>query len=337
MPLSDDNELDIAWRALDKQKSQFSWHTISIRQPDKFSSYAGRHYPLNMESIIIGFPRLSSIQEIYLPASKGFDLFYSTKTDIQLNEPAIILVRKDWAPLELFKYMSIDILSLLDKKKSISEIQMLSTLIDRIKTWQNFMESPHGGPMSLERQTGLYGELYFIQKLIELSKSTQRIIESWDGPFRGAQDFIFDNIGFEVKTTTSPAGFNAKIQSLEQLDSQSLKNLYLMALRLVEDSNGINLVYLIDTIRETLKNQGGLREFNIKLSISGYNDEHADSYQRPLKESQFTIFQVDNNFPRLIPGNVPAQIRRARYEIELDTIGLDTNSNLILDEILKDY
>jgi len=29
---------------------------------------------------------------------------------------------------------------------------------------------------------------------------------------------------------------------------------------------------------------------------------------------------VDENFPRLIPGNVPVGVRRARYEIDLDAV-----------------
>jgi hypothetical protein len=56
------------------------------------------------------------------------------------------------------------------------------------------------------------------------------------------------------------------------------------------------------------------------LIHAGYVDADAGFYTRGLVARPLRFVLVDPTFPRLTPGTVPAGVRRARYEIDLDAV-----------------
>jgi len=63
-----------------------------------------------------------------------------------------------------------------------------------------------------------------------------------------------------------------------------------------------------------------LRVFGDRLLAVGFHDDHADRYVRRFALEATRILEVADGFPRLVPGVVPTEIRRAVYEIDLDRV-----------------
>ena len=78
---------------------------------------------------------------------------------------------------------------------------------------------------------------------------------------------------------------------------------------------------MITSIRELLvSNQEALSEFDSRLLKAGYLDSHSENYTRQFSVAEIRNLFIDEHFPRMIPATVPAGIRAARYEIDLDQV-----------------
>lgn len=313
-----DFNLDIAWKALASQPSDVQWAMIPIMQPGLFMAHAARKFPGDLEALVIEFPgsRLSETRK--LPEGGGFEVVRPDKTDGAPNASAIALVRHPAGALEMFKVMATDILALLDRSRDLSAGLLVNRFLERVVAWQLFMQPPRNGPLSMEAQTGLFGELWFLGQLLDRDMPGPSAVDAWDGPMHGAQDFRINGGGVEVKSSTATEGFVAKIQSLEQLDGGEANPLFLLALRLELATGGSTLPELVAVLRERLEPSGGQTMFNRKLLAVGYHDEHAGSYDRCLSVAQTRVHKIDSEFPRLFKGNVALAIRRASYEIDIE-------------------
>ena len=220
----------------------------------------------------------------------------------------------------MFKVMATDILTLLDRSRDLPSGVLVNRFLERVVAWQLFMQPPRNGPLSVEEQTGLFGELHFLDQLLDRNLLGQLAVDAWDGPMRGAQDYRINGGGVEVKSSTASEGFVAKIQSLEQLDDGETSPIFLVALRLVTTAGGCKLPELVGMLRERLETKGGRTMFDRKLIAVGYHDDHSESYDRCLTVTEARIYKVDAGFPRLFRGNIAHAIRRASYEIDIDGI-----------------
>jgi hypothetical protein len=310
--------LDIAWKALASEVDSAAWRIIPIRQPSRFTAHAARHHPGNLEALIVSFPGAILTSTRRLPEGSGFDVI---KPEAIVDVPdgsAIALIRNSTGALDIFLSMSNDILALLDRSKDLPSAMLMESFLDRVVAWQLFMAPPSGGPLSLDAQTGLFGELIFLRSLLEHNVPGNHAVSAWDGPLHGAKDFRIGSGAVEVKSSLAAEGFAAKINSLEQLDDSDGCPLFLIALRFEIHLGALRLPDLVTHLRERLTADGSLMLFNGRLRSVGYDDSHADSYDRPLALSEQRIFKIGSGFPRLFTGNVPASIRRGSYEIEID-------------------
>ena len=55
--------------------------------------------------------------------------------------------------------------------------------------------------LSENSQIGLYGELYFLRNFLKSFHNQYKCIFSWKGPEKSIQDFQFEDMAIEVKTT----------------------------------------------------------------------------------------------------------------------------------------
>ena len=86
--------------------------------------------------------------------------------------------------------------------------------------------------LSAENEQGLFGELILLDRLVEAELPPRDVLDAWQGPADGLQDFIFGSGGIEVKTTLSAGGFPATISSLEQLDDSLRQPLFVAATKI---------------------------------------------------------------------------------------------------------
>ena len=128
----------------------------------------------------------------------------------------------------------------------------------------------------------------------------------------------------EVKATIASAGFPAVVGSLEQLDDALVNRLYLVAVRLSLQIPGCTLPEIIASVRDRVSDddEGTRADIDDRVLQAGFLTANADRYQRRFRHVETSVFPVGNGFPRLTRGTVDRAVRTARYELDLDLLGV---------------
>jgi hypothetical protein len=214
--------------------------------------------------------------------------------------------------------MVTDVVAAIAANAESTHQQRVQIFLGRIRAWQQFM-SRSSGALSAEAALGLSGELVCLERLIAAGLDPHIAVEGWRGPFDGLQDFEIGSGAIEVKSTLAHAGFPVTIMSLEQLDDSIRQPLFLCGCRFAVAPEGLSLPARVASIRAVLDSDPAAAAlFENALLHAGFVVAHAEHYIRPLMTVEARFLLVNGNFPRLIPADMPAAIRHARYEIDLD-------------------
>jgi hypothetical protein len=322
VPQSEEKDLATAWRALASLvKTEDGWQTIPLVTQLSCRLLAARHFPGNEEAILIGFrsPHIFSNQQ--LPEGSGFLVLLVDPGPDMDNFKWIALLRQQTGSLEIFTMMTSDIISTLEASAGMDDDSLLRIFLERIRAWQSFMQRARDGALSAEAEIGLHGELIILASILRGGILPHKVIEAWHGPKNGLHDFKFHTGAVEVKATTSVTGFPATISSLEQLDNNLIAPLYLAGVRMRRDESGKNLKERIEEVKELIGlNASSRTSFEILLIHAGYSHLMATRYPRRFIHSNTLIFLINNIFPKLTRGNVPAEILKVQYQIDLDQL-----------------
>ncbi len=316
------DDLGAAWRALAGGHEGEGWKTISVAISAPCALLAGRRLPGDEEALLVGFRNIATIPDSQLPQGRGFDVSRLLADPLGGDRCWVALARRPGGGRELFAMMVEDILRLLRSSAFRDEDVLLQRMLSRIRAWQDFMERRSESVLSPEEELGLFGELVVIDLMIEAGMSERHVIEAWQGPLDGLQDFMPRNGGIEVKATLLPRGFSATISSLEQLDDSLRRPLFLAAVRLTLDSIGMTLPAKADAIRERLfDDQAAVDLFDVRLMQAGLLGTAAERYTRQFLHVSTAVLPVGDAFPRLTRAHVHPAIRTARYEVDLNLAG----------------
>ena len=315
-----DAALHAAWRALSSAEKLEGWRFIALKEVGQCQLHAGRRFPGNEEALLVSFPGVRLPPSRQLPLARGFDVAKVTLPDGSSELVTIGLVREPAGSLELFETMAEDCVRILERSGRATVSEMLDQFLRRVVAWQEFMQRPKDGLLSAEQEVGLFGELRMLEQLLDAGADAKLTVEAWEGPVDGLQDFVLGPGAIEVKTSISTGGFPARIGSIEQLDDAFRQPLYLAAQRLTVTIDGDTLPAFIGRLRHRLSEAGGGELFDRLLLHAGYLDMHAESYVRGFASLQTRLLLIDGSFPRLTPSIVGPSIRRASYELDLDTV-----------------
>lgn len=319
MPGWTEEGLAKSWRALAKQESNEDWRFVHLTSIGDVSIEAGCHFPAGREALIVAFPKAWPINSARLPEGAGFDVVLVTDKAAFTGRTAIALVRRAEGAPDIFAAMVVNVLRALENVAGGIAQAVVDAFIDRVGEWQAFMARRHR-PLSLEAQVGLMGELWTLNRLLD-STLGQDALNCWQGPMHAAQDFHIRGGALEVKSTAGSGGFLARINSIEQLDTDRTP-LFLCALRFEERDDGHSLVDVVARLRDRLMETGHRRTFDALLLILGYLDEHAQHYGRVLALKEICAFLVAEDLPRLRRSALPAAIRSAAYVLDLDALNV---------------
>jgi hypothetical protein len=318
-------ELVTTWRALTGRESRTGWRTISIVRGASYEVLAGRRFPSNEEAVLFGFKGIRSPPIEELPNGRGFGVTPAELDDQFSTFAWIALYRQPAGSLELFATIAEDVVSTLVRHAGSSAETFYKLFLARIKAWQDFMLRGHPAILSPEAEVGLFGEILMLGTVIETGIPAGVAICAWKGPLDGLQDFLFASGAIEVKTSISVAGFTAKINCLNQLDSSSVSPLYLGAIKLRTSPDGITLPDLVTRSRSMIKDdEFAAAHFELLLLHAGYVEKNSACYTRRFANRGINLFEVTDSFPRLTHRNVPAGVISAKYEIDLDTISSES-------------
>jgi hypothetical protein len=209
----------------------------------------------------------------------------------------------------------------------------LEAVDDRLESWQALL-----GVISLlssDRQTGLMGELWVLQRLI--AAIGPKAVDTWTGPLCETHDFRFGDFELEVKTTRNKRRLHV-INGLEQLVASPGRRLYLLSLQFAP-SNGesvFSLRNLVDAVRNLLKNAPHqLALFNSFLrDRCSYNEGHREHYCTTFHlRSNPMLIHVDDTFPRLkrenlrgALGALEQRITDLQYTVDVEALGIVDNT-----------
>lgn len=312
-------ELASAWRALaGGAHAGDGWRSIAISGLEGCRLRAARKFPDNREALLIGFVSVNTPPAAALPAAAGFRV---ERVPSDLPGDWLALIRQDEGGIELFARMATDVLATVAASAASTHQRQMQLFLGRVRAWQQFM-SRKKGALDPEAELGLAGELVCLERLIDAGVDALASVESWRGPLDGLQDFELGIGAIEVKSTLSHDGFPATIMSLEQLDDSTRQPLFLFGCRFALAVDGLTLCDRVHAIRLRLgSDPAAAASFENSLLLAGFVDAHAEHYIRRLIVSDSRFLRVDEAFPRLVAANVPAAIRRVRYEMDLDAIG----------------
>lgn len=216
---------------------------------------------------------------------------------------------------DMFFLFIADLLNLSNDSHDLPILKRYGLIVMRIKAWQKFMKS-ESDRFTKEQEIGLFGELLVLDFLIDKKVVQSSVTNIWQGPIRAKRDFfISKELALEVKTSLTDSPFITKISSLEQLNNCDVEKLYLVAVKLQENCEGQTVSDLIKIIKEKLKDQYLLYEFDSLLVVSGFLE---NKITRPLMKLSLDYIKAFNveSIPRILPTTIKGVVS-ARYEIKL--------------------
>lgn len=197
--------------------------------------------------------------------------------------------------------------------------------------WRKFWSPEVGIEITKEWIHGLFGELLLLTDLIQ--RFGVSVIDCWTGPLGKDHDFqIGTDLAVEVKTSVDiPFTITCNIR---QLDPDLFKQLYIVCYRLTRSENGTTLPELVRRIEELMGNDEILLDTFYKLLMTtGYTIQLESIYSEfRLSHSKASVFNVDNNFPKIVEKNftkpLDHRITGIRYTLQLTGLDVFTIDNV---------
>ena len=203
-----------------------------------------------------------------------------------------------------------------------TEIEALNKVEMRYRQWRRLMEYKNLAILSDEKRRGLIGELLYLKKIVENEKTIGEALAGWVGPNGADQDFVYDSMWREIKTTGLSSD-RIEIHSVEQLgDAQEEGELIIYRVDpcAPETKDAFSLRSLIKGIISTFNGElTYIEQFTSKLNAVGYID--MEVYDRYFyKYFKNDIYKVNSSFPRITRSLLRAEIIKCDYSLSIASI-----------------
>lgn len=201
-----------------------------------------------------------------------------------------------------------------------NEKQLVKIILNRFEKWKSLFTKIIMEGLLPEEQRGLFGELYFLRKFLQINNNYQFVLNTWIGTAGEVRDFQMNNWALEVKTTHGNNHQKIHVSSERQLDTSHLETLFLyhLSLEKVQES-GETLNLIIGSISNILNSDIiALNRFKSKLYEAGYFEIHFalyDSIGYFIRQDTFYI--VENEFPRIQESEIRSGVGDVKYSIIL--------------------
>jgi hypothetical protein len=252
-----------------------------------------------------------------LPSFRGLEIsLYNTSIGGFVNKDFLLFKQSIPDTENIFESVISDICE--NVVQLLNKNYFLVVITKVLNEWKLFFDKLENDIMSVSKQEGLVGELYFLKDYLFNKYSFTESLSFWTGPERSNHDFqIFTN-AIEVKTTSSKQHKKFIISSEKQLDNTGLKHLYLslFSLNLHSNMHDKTLPVLIKKIYTLLQEDAfATFQFQIKLAKYGYNEALKDKYTIGFSLFNVKFYEVREGFPRLLEGNLPDGVGDLKYSV----------------------
>ncbi len=304
------------WTKLEEQSSSVSgFFKIRYSDSSKCDLFLGMKSPESARILIIRAPlergkefnfryefRGLKFEKIYDPDDNKYLLLNLVLADIQFKD--------------VFDTLIEDILTAVIDETETNII--LKNYSNRLIKWQSLFERFKQQGLNPEEQRGLFGELYFIRKFMNVNPDFTNIILSWLGSEKKIRDFQFGKWSVEVKTTQGNNHQRIHVSSERQLDTANLDDLFLYHISLESrQQSGESLNDIVDSLSRMLINDLlALNQFRNKLIEAGFFDLHRQYYSEiGYFVRQDIFYKVENSFPRIEEKDIRDGVGDVKYSI----------------------
>lgn len=242
-----------------------------------------------------------SISEVYLPEYNSEKLYGEINQTLNSENYIFEIIVEDIRK-NVFR---------MNKKETIQ-----SAVIGVLRKWKDFFAAEKSVLMSKERQQGMYGELKYLEELLDEYGGVA--VNYWAGCKYETHDFYINSNAVEVKTTSTKEPYKIHISSENQLDKSEIKGELLIrfyALRKSE-SDGETLEKLIRKIKQKIAyNITLLYKFENDIEQYGYYEEVAMKYTTGYTIRECKTFRVNENFPCITKQILKNGISNCTYDL----------------------
>lgn len=283
--------------------------------------------------IIHQLPRCAILTD---PSSESFELHIASSTSESLPERTPRSIELRYLSIGGNRYLSV---KLRDIEKAHAFLVLVFSVRDQfrdakvspveaveraVKEFRSFLQVEK--VLSDAELLGLFGELWFLQKLIDTGgpAATGFWVDS-------THDFRFSDVEVEVKTTASARPIHW-VHGISQLEPSVGCSLYILSI-LAQSSNaaGATVPDLVSEIRSKLKSEPDqLDVVKDRLRSRRYRDEYASDYTtRFLLRSEPKLVLIDNRFPvintkvleRSFDSDSLIRVGELNYQIDVSGLG----------------
>jgi len=319
---------------MNAEELEIKWNNIPL--PESGSYAYNRIDGVCLPDLNIGISKKGNrCLILVLPPKSKIEFIGEKKENLETyfrkNEKHIVLELTD----RFYNSFFVDlVVSLYYRIKDISDDNdSAKSFISLIQYWSDFLRAKKGGLLSTEAVKGMYGELAYLEYIIENYKlPIDKILRSWRGPYDENHDFQFDEKNTEIKTKTI-ASNEVHISNEYQLEAVKGKKLELVIISVEDVSvNGDNLSMVLDRIRKTVLDKNGditiVSEALMKKNIQFSSVDIYDSYMFRLKT--FEVFNCDDvDFPKLTSTSIGGNLRKVSYRLILN----DLDDKLLIETV----
>lgn len=305
------------WRHLHASPSEGpGWKSQRIAEEAPCPLRAAIGEPSGEPAILCEVSSMAVEAAVEYPEGRGFRLYPECVCPGPHGTVRLCLVLADQAYQEMFSVLAEDIV---DAVAAASDhATAVRRMLSRLRAWQAFMRRGTNG-LSSEEQTGLLAELLTLETLLDGGLEVDAAVSGWTGALSGLRDFVIGAAEIEVKAGVGTHASRFHVSHLDQLDDSTVHTLLLFHYALLEDAGGVTLPEVVARLRNQMEAAGpvGASMFENLLLAAGYATLDEGRYQRRLSVRKRRIFEVRDEFPRLLRQEVRTGVVDAGYAVDV--------------------
>ena len=196
---------------------------------------------------------------------------------------------------------------------------LFNDVLKTIQGWSEFLK-PKGGALTHSELIGFWGECYVVSHMMP-THQIEDVMRYWVGPEGAKKDITFNTMALEVKTTAASGAREISISSLDQLD-QTTDKLYLILLQLNPSQENIGMT--LHNLYTDLRKKSSVNFSTLALFMRKTQEMIDRASKEQLSEhfllSDFSIYDICKDFPKITRENVPEGVIDARYRLTISSL-----------------
>ena len=304
------------------------WKPIS--PPDNFSDVSSRRVDPDLRwgifwgvdvqrncLLILQYER-EKTPKAKLPKLRGL----TVETHVPSSGPYALLVIRlvDEEQRDIFHYLCLDIIS--TTRQARSEEEAIERFLARTWRWHRLLRSGRVDRLSDEEQKGLIGEMNVLHRVLFPAIGVDASVRSWMGPLDAPKDFELGRICIEAKARRGSATPHVVISNEHQLDTSGVDALFLYVSEVTSavegDKEAVTITDVVRSVITEIENRdiSVMELFETRLMAAGFDWKDDYSDKKWLVGSEH-LFEVRDQFPRVIPSMFTPGVSNVHYSISL--------------------